>query len=273
MQTDQPMDSATATDRRTFLTRTAIGGALVTAGALAGPVGGLVIPAFAQSDEVDPESTDAGFAIFASNIEWAAVQIYQTAIESGQLDDEWLARARSFQSHHQDVVTALEGLLDTEGPEPEPDRDLRDQVQAQIEAATDQDGVLLALAEVEDGLSGSHLRSVGILRDATTAKIVSQVLAVEAQQAALLAVGGGTPIAEATPAVATTDGAIEFEAVEAEAAAEAESGDSTTDGGSGAQPDSGGTQNSDTGTAENSDSGSSQSSDSGSAGSSDTSGN
>ena len=49
MPTDHSLDSATATTRRSFLARAAVGGALVTAGAVAaGPVSGLLPAASAQ---------------------------------------------------------------------------------------------------------------------------------------------------------------------------------------------------------------------------------
>ena len=91
MPTDQSPDSATATDRRTFLTRAALGGALVSAGAVASPLGGLLTSAGAQ--EVDAEAlvaddllTDEAFATFAAPLELAAVVAYQTALSGDVLD-------------------------------------------------------------------------------------------------------------------------------------------------------------------------------------------
>src|SRR5690606_19048893 len=78
VQTDQSIDSATATSRRTFLTRSAIGGALVTAGALALPHTGLIPAAGARPGE-QGDLKDPDFAAFGTAIELAAVSAYSAA--------------------------------------------------------------------------------------------------------------------------------------------------------------------------------------------------
>lgn len=207
MQTDQSTDSATATTRRTFLTRTAVGGALVTAGAMALPVSGLLTAAGARPGEIGTLK-DADFAAFATPLELAAVRAYTVAFDTGKLDATWSDTALEFQSHHQQVADTLLTLVPDTEPTPVVDAALAKKVGDTINAAGTQDEVLLALSEMEDILAATHLYGVGALVEKSTAKTVAQVLSVEGQQAALLAVGAGTAIPEVTPPTSTDDAAL-----------------------------------------------------------------
>ena len=207
MQTDQSTDSATATTRRTFLTRTAMGGALVTAGALALPVGGMVTAAGARPGKIGTLK-DADFAAFAAPLELAAVAAYSAALQTGTLDDAWTDLALSFQSHHQAVADTLITFLGADAEAPVLEAAFAKKASDAVAAASDQNGILLALSEVEDTLAATHLFGVGKLVEKSTAKTVTQVLAVEGQQAALLAVAAGTPIPEVTPPTSTDDAAL-----------------------------------------------------------------
>ncbi|WP_421119749.1 ferritin-like domain-containing protein [Aquihabitans daechungensis] len=207
MQTDQSIDSATATSRRTFLTRTAVGGALVTAGALALPLGSLVPVAGARAAD-QGDLGDEDFAAFAMAIELAAVAAYTAAFDKDVLDAEWSDRILQFQSHHQDVADTLIELGDESAAAPVAEAAFAKRSVDAVTAASDQQGVLAALAVVEGTLAATHLAGVGRLAEKTTARTVTQVLAVEGQQAALLAVASGTPVAEATPATSSGDAAL-----------------------------------------------------------------
>ena len=204
MQTDQSIDSATATSRRTFLTRTAVGGALVTAGALGLPLGSLAPTAGARPAKQGTIKDDA-FVAFAAPLELAAVAAYTAAIGGDGLDEEWAAIALDFQSHHQAVADTLAPLGDESAPAPVADAAVAKRWVDAVKAAGDQNAILLALAEVEETLAATHLRAIGVLREKSTAKTVTQVLAVEGQQAALLAVGGGTAVSEVTPATSDAE--------------------------------------------------------------------
>lgn len=207
MQTDQSTDSATGTTRRTFLTRTAVGGALVTAGAMAIPMTGLISAAGARPGEIGTLK-DEDFAAFATPLELAAVQAYTAAVDTGSLDKEWTDLALVFQRHHQDVADTLITLLPDTAAAPVADVDFAKKATDAIAAAGDQNALLLALSEVEDTLAATHLFGIANLIERSTSKIVTQVLTVEGQQAALLAVAAGTPIAEVTPATSTDDAAL-----------------------------------------------------------------
>lgn len=207
MQTDQSADSATATSRRTFLTRTAVGGALVTAGALALPLSGLTPAAGARPAGLG-DLKDAVFAAFGTAFELAAVAAYNTALGTGLLDEEWSALALRFQGHHQDVADILvEMRADDAGDAIADAAFARSSVDA-VAAATDQAGVLAALAVVEETCAATHLAAVGRLSEKSTARTLTQVLAVEGQQAALLGLASGASIAEVTPATSSGDAAL-----------------------------------------------------------------
>ena len=211
MPTDQSTDPATPTDRRRFLTRAALGGALVSAGAVASPLGGLLGAAGAQEADPQPLNTedlilDSDFAELAAPLELAAVVIYQTALSGDALDEEWTKHARLFQSHHQEVADLLASLVSPDAPAPVADADLVSQGESAL--GGDQTSVLQALSDIENTLSATHLSAIGALKDSVTAKTVGQVLLTEAQQATFLGLGAGVAVAELTPAVATTDDAL-----------------------------------------------------------------
>jgi hypothetical protein len=207
VQTDQSIDSATATSRRTFLTRTAVGGALVTAGALALPMGSLMPVAGARpADQGDLKDPD--FAAFGTAIELAAVAAYSAAFDTNLLDGEWADRALRFQGHHQDVADTLPELLDESAPAPVAEAAFAKRSIDAIKAAGDQNGILAALAVVEETLAATHLAGIGRLAEKSTARTVTQVLAVEGQQAALLAVASGSTVEAATPPTDSGDAAL-----------------------------------------------------------------
>lgn len=148
------------------------------------------------------------FAAFAAPLELAAVQAYNVAVTSEKLDREWAAQALVFQSHHRAVADAIIEMGDANAEAPVADAEFSKAANDAIAAAADQNAVLLALADVEETLAATHLAAVAQLREVSTAKTVTQVLAVEGQQAALLAVAGGSSIESVTPATNTGDAAV-----------------------------------------------------------------
>jgi hypothetical protein len=151
---------------------------------------------------------DAEFGVFATPLELAAVQVYQQAIDTELLDEEWTERARQFQTHHQAVADTLNPLRGEAASAARPDEALVAQGASALEGAADQAAVLTVLGELEDTLAATHLAAVPELRDSFLAATVSQVLFVESEQAALLSTAGGGSIEDATPATASTEGAI-----------------------------------------------------------------
>lgn len=206
MPIDQSTQPAAGTTRRTFLVRSAVGGALVTAGAVAAPALGLIPSAGAQDGA--RKLTDGAFASFATPFELAAVQAYLGALSSEQLDETWTTRARQFQANHQATADLLATLVAEGDPAPRADAELVEQVTTALDGAASQEAVLAVLATVEETLAATHLSAIPVLRDAITARTVAQVVATESQQAALCGIDSGASFEELTPAQATTDAAI-----------------------------------------------------------------
>lgn len=212
MPIDQPEATSAPTNRRTFLTRAALGGALVGVGAAAGPFGLLAPAAGAQDaplatvDEVGA-LTNETFAAFAVPMEMAAVQAYQLVLASEQLEGPWPDLALDFQGHHQTVVDSLTAQLAEGLADPVANPILLAEVTTAIETAGSPTAVLLALSELEDAIAATHLYCLGGLEDTSLAKVVAQVLAVESQQAATLGLAGEAPDEQVTPATVGTEAA------------------------------------------------------------------
>jgi hypothetical protein len=205
---EKPQATAAAPTRRSFLTRTAAGGALVT---VAGPLTGLFSGAAgATPSQVDAaeELSDDAFARFATPLELGAVQVYnRAASRTDQLDGEWTELVRRFQAHHQETAATLATLIVSGSGEPAADADIIDTFGTAVDEAGDQEGLLGVLADLEGVLTATHLWAIGGLEERLTARLVLQVSAAEAQQATVLALGAGTDVAEVTPDVATTEDA------------------------------------------------------------------
>jgi hypothetical protein len=209
-----------------------MGGALVTAGALASPLGSLLPTAGAQEGSSDLLSDEA-FAAFATPLELAAVQAYLTAVTGGVLEGQTLEWARLFARNHQGVADTLATLIAEGEPAPRADAALAGQLTTALEAATDEAAIASVLAEMEETIAATHLSAIEAMADSTTARTVAAVAAVESQQAALMGIVAGTPIEELTPQEASTDLALSpSDAEEAEATTTTEAtsagGDATT---------------------------------------------
>ncbi len=233
-----PIDPSTdpaAHDRRTFLTRSAVGGALLSAVALGAPAGSLLTAASAQApvqgndwaiNTEDKETLgDEIFAEKAIPLELAAVQAYLAAVQTQKLSDRYVDWAQTFSSHHQQVADALTPLLSEEAEAPVPDAALTKAWGDAIAGAADEKAILGLLADAENGLVATHLSAIPLLRDKVTAKTVAQVLCTEAQQGALLATESGVSVTEATPARITAETTL---LAEREETATAESDTTTT---------------------------------------------
>lgn len=212
MPTETSPATTPPTSRRTFLTRTLAGTAMVGVGAAVGPLGLFSSPVAAQdggSLALAAPLSGEDFSAFAVPLELAAVQAYLTALDTDGIDDATRRLLRRFQGHHQGVVEALRPLLpaDPDLPDPTPNAELTRTATDAIQSAGDADGVLIALSDLEKVCAASHLNALGIIEEPSLAKTVSQVLATESQQAAFLGASGGADIAELTPSAVSLDGA------------------------------------------------------------------
>ena len=185
MPTDTSTAAANATSRRSFLTR--------------------LVPKLQQSGGTFDDGT---LAEFLTPLELGAVQICQLALDGGKLDTIWTPLVQKLQAHHQTVSDTLTAMIPTTAAAPLASDDLVKQLGAAVSSATDLPTTLVALAAVEDLLSATHLLSIATIPDPVTAKVIAQVLAAEAQNAAALGHAGNQTIEQLTPKVATDAGGL-----------------------------------------------------------------
>ncbi|MEO6988260.1 MAG: ferritin-like domain-containing protein [Aquihabitans sp.] len=200
---DKPNAQVDTTNRRTFLTRAAMGGALVAVGTV-GPLGRL-LPVAAQDGGSPEEPADGKLDDNAAGetlapIELAAVKAYEAALADGKLDSDWSAVGRQFQRHHLVAADALTGLIDS-GATPVADPTIQLGTVAAISGTSDQQTILDALSEMETAIAATHLWALESVTDKITAKTIGQFLAVESQQAVFLARDSAGDLAALTPAV------------------------------------------------------------------------
>jgi hypothetical protein len=202
-------EATTPPTRRTFLTRTVVGGTLA-ATALATGATALAGPAGAQGKPASKPGTldDAAYADLAVPLETAAGLAYQAAIDGGKLDEETTQTVTGFQGHHQDVVDALTALLPEGADAPKADTTIAGTITRPLAKAADQDAVLTALADLEDRLAATHLWALGGITDLVTAKLAAQILASESQASVVLGRKAGVAFEKLTPATVSTDGAL-----------------------------------------------------------------
>jgi hypothetical protein len=201
-----PKHPATATTRRSFLARTAGAGAVAGIATLVAPGTRLVSAAGAQQAA---NLDDSDFAAFTIPLELAAVQVYQAALSYGALSGPEEQAAQQGQDHHQAVSDALTtSLLSADADPPSPATAFSDPIIRSISTTSDVPTVLRALADMEEVLSATHLQALSTIADPITAKVVSQVLAIEAQQATYLKYKAGDTVQSLTPEAADTTKAI-----------------------------------------------------------------
>lgn len=203
MPIDKPDTQVVQTNRRTFLARAAMGGALVAVGT-AGPLGRLLPVAAqdggSQSGPAAGSLDDGATGESLAPLELAAVEAYEAALAGGNLDETWSKTARRFQRHHLAASDVLTGLV-TSGAIPVADPTIQAGSLAAVTGAGDQNAVLTALSEMETTIAATHLWALGGITDKITAKTISQVLAVESQQGVFLGREAGKDLAALTPAV------------------------------------------------------------------------
>jgi hypothetical protein len=112
--------------RRGFITKAAAGGALLTAGSFAAPVGRLVPTAFGQAAPEVELSPDAEKAAFVAGLELALVELYRRAGDGGKLGNTATQVFALIQNHHQIHATVLNGIVGEEAPVTEPNAALLD---------------------------------------------------------------------------------------------------------------------------------------------------
>jgi len=195
----------TGTSRRRFLAGAAGGGALLTIGSVVAPVGRLVLPASAQD-----APTVEDLAVFAASVEYAAVEAYGAAADSGKVTTPAVGDAATlFADHHQQHGDAFAALVERNDIAPNPG--LLDMVGGQIADAADEAAVLEIAYGVENAAAATYLFALGVLDDVPASQTMASILPVEAQHAITLGFVLGKPLDDETlmPPFETTDAALD----------------------------------------------------------------
>ncbi|MCB0977538.1 MAG: ferritin-like domain-containing protein [Acidimicrobiales bacterium] len=202
MPIDKPEATATDNPRRSFLARAAVGGALVTAGSIAGPLL-RTVPAGAQGTAEAGSLDDGDYATWLAPLELAAVQIYSAALAVDGLSADVSDALNQFQANHQSAADTIGAMYSGDTPLDEDPTLLA----TASSVGSDQAAVLASLTDLENNLAATHLSALAGIADPITAKTAAQVLAVEGQQAVALGLLADADLAALTPASVTTDGA------------------------------------------------------------------
>jgi hypothetical protein len=195
--------------RRQFLRRVGVGGAAVAVGATGISLAAL-LPASAQSTATSEVITDADTPIiaFSQTVELALVLLYQKAIDTKKLNAIVTETARTFSLHHNDHATALATLLDTDAPN-KGNQALIDQYGPQITNATDQNGIVQVLYQLEQSMAATYQSQLGKLERAFSAGPVSTIQPIEGQQAVVWGQVLDLPTDQWLPAFQNDSGAFD----------------------------------------------------------------
>jgi hypothetical protein len=186
--------------RRRFLAGVGAGSAALTIGTVAGPALRL-LPAGAQEDE---EVTDADLATFLASIELVAVDVYDTAVDSGFLSGEVLAAVERFGDHHDEYAAALDQVA---GSTPAVNAGYLEDLATPIEEAIDETSMLNLLLALEQTLVATYLSLQG--EAGTELAAVSATIApVEGQQIVVIGHALDLEPGDYLPALDTVSGAL-----------------------------------------------------------------
>jgi hypothetical protein len=189
-------------NRRNLFAKMAVGGGVLTAATLAGPLSGL-LPASWAADA----PSDADLARFAQSLELAAVAAYKAAAGTGKLDATATSVGTLFAGHHQDHADSFKPVLGDKAVT-QPNQKVVDRFGPMITAAPDQAAILDIARQIEEGAASTYLLALGIV-SAEPATLLSTILPVESQHATVLATVLKKPAGDYLPSFVTVDNALQ----------------------------------------------------------------
>jgi len=192
------------TSRRGLLVKAGAGGALLSLGALAGPVSQFVPAAFAK------DLDDATIVAFFASLEFALAETYQTILDSGTLTTSARKTARTFQAHHidhgravNDIIAppsaAASGSAPTITTTEKPNAKVVDFYDAKLKAATGEKELLDVAYSMEEAAAATYLSALGLLQDQSDAELAATILPVESQHAVVLGEALNKPVTDYMP--------------------------------------------------------------------------
>lgn len=194
--------------RRSFLRSIGVGGAAVVGAA--GLVG--VSPALAQTGTAPGPAIDSRSLALSRSlaaVEVAAADSMAAGLRRRLLTTEAQESCRAFQAHHLEHADALVELAGSApGQLPDADAGVMGTVGPRVAAASDAASLLAVLSELEQRVAATAQATIEQISDATAAGVVARVLAVDAQQATVLAQQAGEPSSVWLPRAQTSTGAF-----------------------------------------------------------------
>jgi hypothetical protein len=189
-------------NRRDLFKKVAIGGGVLTAATLAGPLSGILPSSWAAD-----APSDADLARFAQSLELAAVAAYKAAAGTGKLDATATSVGTLFAGHHQDHADAFTPVLGDQAVT-EPNQKVLDKFGPMIASAPDQAAILDIARMIEEGAASTYLLALGIV-SVKPATLLATILPVESQHATVLATVLKMPAADYLPSFVTVDNALQ----------------------------------------------------------------
>lgn len=197
-------DLARSSGRRSFLTKAGLAGVFMTIGSATTPLSRLIVPA-AGAQEVN----DADIATFAASFEFAAVEAYKAAADSGKVTTKTvLEAATEFAGHHQQHGEAFRALASDKNVGP--NAKILDMVAGQLKAAKDETAVVDLAYGLENAAASTYLFGLGVLTNQKAYETAASILPVESQHAMVLGsvLGKDVTSTDYMPAFEKTDQAL-----------------------------------------------------------------
>jgi rubrerythrin len=154
-----------------------------------------LLPAAAQEEE---ELTDADIATFAESVELAAVEAYKAAAGGGKLMPAVVEVGMMFAGHHAEHAKAFAGASGGKASG-KPNPKLLETIGGQLEAATDDKGVLEIAFDLENAAVATYMFALGALKSEQALALTASILPVESQHAVVLGTALGLPATEFVP--------------------------------------------------------------------------
>lgn len=202
-----PAGRQLAASRRRFVRDVGLGSVALTLGASLVPASRLLPAAWGQGSEDGAPLDDLTIAVFAEQVELAAVGAYESAAASGLLDPVAVEVGTLFASHHADHAGAFAALAG-EAATGTANGAVLDAFGPMIAGAADQAELLDIAFQLEQGAASTYHFALGVL-GIEAAEVVATILPIESQHAVVLGQVLGKDASEHLPPFETSEAAID----------------------------------------------------------------
>jgi hypothetical protein len=193
--------------RRQFMKKAGLTGVVLSFGSTLLPASRLMPAAWGQESESGEGLDDLTIALFAEQVELAAVAAYEAAAGTGLLDPTAVEVGTLFATHHADHAGAFASFAGDEATGV-PNQAILDVFAPMIAEAADQAALLQIAFDLEQGAASTYHFALGVL-GADAAAAVSTILPIEAQHAVVLGQFLELPIEGWMPPFETSDAALD----------------------------------------------------------------